>query len=164
MLNVACLNRVPFQEILSGEKRNEYRIRKRPDPRLEAVQPGEPLVFLERGSNRAIRCTVVQCERSNPHDPRDKPDDFENYCYDIEISEDVELFSAPGAPHLQGWSRRASLGSRKTAPVAAPAPASKIAAAASKQATPAKKRRGVTPAFAAEESAQEIRETRKHRG
>jgi len=107
MLNVACLNPIGFREILSGEKRNEYRIRKRPDPRLEAVQPGEQLIFLERGSTRALECTVESCERFDPHD-EDAPD-AEEYCYDIEIAETVRLISAPGVKHLQGWSRRESL-------------------------------------------------------
>jgi hypothetical protein len=109
MLNVACLNKAPFREILSGEKRNEYRIRKRPDPRLEAVQPGERLVFLERGTDRALECSVVGVERFDPHDPNDPDGDYDNYCYDIQIAEDVSLFAAPRARHLQGWSRRESL-------------------------------------------------------
>jgi len=108
MLNVACLNKVPFGEILSGEKRNEYRIRKRPDPRLEAVRRGEALIFLERGSDRAIQCTVVDCQRFDPHDPDDPDGDYDNYCYDIAFR-NVKLFSAPGVRHLQGWSRREGL-------------------------------------------------------
>ena len=107
MLNIACLNKAPFAEILSGEKRNEYRIRQRPDPRLEAIQPGERLVFLERGTDRALECTVVGCERFDPHD--DPDGDYDNYCYDIELSEKVKLVSAPGVRHLQGWSRRETL-------------------------------------------------------
>jgi hypothetical protein len=108
MLNVACLNRAPFREILSGEKRNEYRIRKRPDPRLEAVHPGERLIFLERGSDRALECTVSGCQRFDPHDPTDPDGDYPEYCYDVAFT-GVRLIAAPGARHLQGWSRRDSL-------------------------------------------------------
>lgn len=108
MLNVACLNRAPFAEILSGAKRNEYRLRKRPDPRLEAVQRGETLIFLERGTERALKCTVSGCKRFDPHDPADPDGDFPDYCYDVAFHQ-VRLIAAPGARHLQGWSRREAL-------------------------------------------------------
>jgi len=104
MVNVACLNRQPFADILSGEKRNEFRLRQRIDPRLEAVRSGEEVVFLERGSDRALWCNVVDVVRFGPEDdPEWRPGD-PPYCYDIKIR-NVRLADAPGVRHLQGWNR-----------------------------------------------------------
>jgi len=98
MISVANLYPEHFARILSGAKRTERRLRKRPDARLEAIAPGETVYLLECGTDRAIRATVVTVLRF------DYPGE---HLYAIRISR-PELTSAH-IRKIQGWSRRASL-------------------------------------------------------
>lgn len=99
MISVANLDPVHFEHILSGAKRTERRLRKRLDPRLEAIAPGETLWLLECGTSRAIRATVVTVLR---FDHPDYP-----HLYAIRLAR-PELTTAT-VRKIQGWSRRASL-------------------------------------------------------
>jgi hypothetical protein len=100
MINIACLDREPFANILSGEKTTEYRTRKRCDPRLEAIQKGERLILLERGSVRGIKATVERKRRTKLKDGCIR--------YAI-VFVNPKQFDATGIRHLQGWTRREGL-------------------------------------------------------
>lgn len=100
MLNVACLDPRWFREIEAGRKRTEWRFRQRPDARLEAVERGEPIALLERGSDRCIRATVRAIMRFDYGDG--------SCLYAVRLL-NPRVTSAPGVRHLQGWVRRAAL-------------------------------------------------------
>ncbi len=98
MINVANLDSKSFAAILAGRKRTEWRYRRRPDARLEAVAIGEPIVLLEIGSERAIKATVRAVVRF----------DGSGYLYGIRLLK-PRLTSAPGVRKIQGWHRRERL-------------------------------------------------------
>jgi hypothetical protein len=58
VLNVCNLKPEYFAAIARGRKSTEWRWRRRPDARLEAVAIGEPIALLEIGSDRCLRATV----------------------------------------------------------------------------------------------------------
>ncbi len=96
MVNLACVDSGPFAAILAGRKRTEWRFRSRPDPRLEAIQIGEPIILYERGkSTRVIRAIVRATLRFDYHD---------GHVYAIRLA-DPQLGSDP-RPHPQGWLRQ----------------------------------------------------------
>lgn len=99
MTNIANLYPQHFSRILSGEKRTEWRARKRPDPRLEAVERGEPIVLLECGTSRAIRATVAGKLRFDY--------DGGGHVYGIRLGH-PELFICI-ARRVQGWRRIVNL-------------------------------------------------------
>ena len=99
LLNVANLKAEYFSRIVAGTKRTEWRWRKRPDARLEAITIGEPIALLEIGSDRCIRATVRATMRfSYPT----------GYLYAIRLLK-PRLTTAPGVRKVQGWHRRAKL-------------------------------------------------------
>lgn len=100
MLNVANLKPVYFEEFLSGRKRTEKRWRRRIDSRLESVEPGEPVILLEIGSDRAIEAIVRAKMRF------DYPDG--THLYSIRICNPVQVV-AVGVRKIQGWHRRERL-------------------------------------------------------
>jgi hypothetical protein len=63
MYNVACLNPKYFNQMADGSKTMEFRWRERPDPRLEKVVSGEPILLLDARSNRALLGRVVSIRR-----------------------------------------------------------------------------------------------------
>jgi hypothetical protein len=98
VINIACLYPQHFARILSGVKRTEWRKRKGPDSRLDAVKPGEELILLECRSTRTLRTRVTRIRRHR---------DLTGYVYAIQFSRPELTVST--LPHLQGWHRRASL-------------------------------------------------------
>lgn len=62
-MNIAGLYPQYFQAILDGSKNIEYRVRKRPDRRLDDIEPGEYVTFFECGSNRVMLCEIIATER-----------------------------------------------------------------------------------------------------
>ena len=98
MINVACLYPAPFASILAGTKRTEWRLRKRPDSRLEAIRPGELVRFHECRSTRLLTCIVRAVRRF------DRPT---GHLYAIRVS--APTLGHSTARHLQGWQRRAAL-------------------------------------------------------
>ena len=100
MINIANLKPEYFAEILAGRKRTEWRLRKRQDPRLDAIERGEPIILLEIGSTRAIRATVRAIMRFSYRSG--------NQLYAIRLLNPC-LMHAPGVRKIQGWSRRAKL-------------------------------------------------------
>jgi hypothetical protein len=106
LINIACLDREPFAQILAGQKTTEYRRRKRRDVRLEAVTSGERLVLLERGSKRGIKA-IVSGKRITKAG-------YGRFLYSISFR-DPKRFDATGIRHLQGWIRREKLSSLKSA-------------------------------------------------
>jgi hypothetical protein len=96
MYNIACLYPKYFAQMAEGTKEIEYRWRQRPDPRLERIEPGEPVLFLECRSERALLANIVSVERKYADG---------KYLYEIRISESRRLFSFP-MRRLQGWIRR----------------------------------------------------------
>ncbi len=99
MLNVANLKPEHFERILSGAKRTEWRWRRKPDARLEAVKDGELIALLETGSDRMISATVRRCIRFDYRD---------GCCYAVRLA-NVQLGRAPGIRKVQGWHRRPAL-------------------------------------------------------
>jgi hypothetical protein len=101
MLNVANLRSEPFEAILSGRKRTEWRWRRRADGRLDSIEPGEIVMFLEIGTDRAIAATVRAVMRF-------EYDGGYRYQYAIRICK-PRLLRAAGIRKLQGWHRRRTL-------------------------------------------------------
>lgn len=99
MINIACVDRRWFQEIVDGTKTVEYRIRKRVDPRFEAIRAGEKLFICEKGSQRVIEATIKYCLR------RTRPDFLIEYSVKFEFLTLCNL----NIRHLQGWIRCKSL-------------------------------------------------------
>jgi hypothetical protein len=60
MTNVACLYPRHFAKIVAGRKQTERRLRKRIDSRLESIQAGERILFLECRTQRAIEASAVR--------------------------------------------------------------------------------------------------------
>lgn len=57
--HVANLYEDPFAAVASGRKVFEYRERKRPDPVIELLEPGTPILFRECGSERGLLCRCL---------------------------------------------------------------------------------------------------------
>jgi hypothetical protein len=91
---------VYFRAIFDGLKRTEWRFRRRVDPRLEAIEIGEPIVLLEIGSDRAIKAKVRAIIRFDYLDG--------GHLYAIRLA-NPRLSTAPGVRKVQGWHRRRSL-------------------------------------------------------
>ena len=100
LLNIANLYPQYFDAFLQGRKNTEWRERKRIDPTLEKINPGERVVLYECGSNRAIAATVVWVRRF------DSPTHATcSHLYAIRLKK-IGLF-AVAVRKLQGWHRRA---------------------------------------------------------
>jgi hypothetical protein len=59
MYNVGCLDSNEFNQIANGSKTNVLLRYQQPDPQLESVVPGEPILFLETHSDRALISRVI---------------------------------------------------------------------------------------------------------
>jgi hypothetical protein len=59
MINVACIEKAWFKEVLDGTKTKQYGIRKRKDSRLENIRIGELLYLCEKGSQRVALCRIL---------------------------------------------------------------------------------------------------------
>jgi hypothetical protein len=99
MICVACLDKQWFAAMLDGIKHVEWRERKRPDPRIANAVSGERVVFLERGTTRAI-IREIELVESVESDGK--------ILYAINLKPSVRLFQTR-AVHLQGWHRRERL-------------------------------------------------------
>ena len=96
-MNICCLYPRYFEAIKNGEKHIEYRFRKKYDPRLDAIEPGEYIVFLECGSKRAIGCQIIATERVHHMGHRIE--------YRLHLSRNRKLMVNSELPHLQGFRR-----------------------------------------------------------
>jgi hypothetical protein len=84
-----------------GSQTKEFRRRRRPDPRLEKVVPGEPILFLEKRSDRALLSRVVSIRRIVVN--RDKSTSF--LIYVIRVSRNRRVIQIP-MRRMPGWFRR----------------------------------------------------------
>jgi hypothetical protein len=101
MYNVACLCPKYFNQMADGSKTMEFRWRQRPDPLLEKVVPGEPILFLEARSNRALLGQVVSIRRIVVN--RYKSTSF--LIYVIRLSRNRRVIQLP-MRRMPGWFRR----------------------------------------------------------
>jgi hypothetical protein len=99
MYNVACLYPKYFSQMADGSKTTEFRRRPRPDPQLEKVVPGEPILFLETQSNRALLSRVVSIRRI----PVNRSTSF--LIYVIRVSQNRRIIQIP-MKRTPGWVRR----------------------------------------------------------
>lgn len=101
VLNVANLKQQFFQAVADHRKDYEYRIRSKPDARLDAIRPGEPIALLECGSRRVILATITAFDRMYS---------VGEYVYQIRISRKRQLIETPiSLKKIQGWHRRQKL-------------------------------------------------------
>jgi hypothetical protein len=101
MYNVACLCPKYFKQMADGSNTKEFRWRQRPDPRLEKVVPGEPILFLESRTDRALLSRVVSIRRIVIN--RYKSTSF--LIYVIRISRNLRVIRVP-MRRVSGWFRR----------------------------------------------------------
>jgi hypothetical protein len=101
MYNVACLCPKYFNQMADGSNTKEFRWRQRPDPRLEKVVPGEPILFLETRTDRALLSRVVSIRRIVV--TRYKSTSF--LIYVIRISRNRRVIRVP-MRRVPGWVRR----------------------------------------------------------
>jgi len=100
MYNVASLDSNNFLQMADGSKTNELRQCRQPDLELESVVPGEPILFLDLQSERALLCRVLSVRRIAVNGP--KSEGF--LIYVIRISQNRRLIELP-ITRMPGWYR-----------------------------------------------------------
>ena len=96
-LNVCNVETCYFARIVGGLKQTEWRLRRKLDARLEAVEAGEPLLIRECGSDRCQRAVVVHKLRFAYANG--------NFVYAVRFRLEGLTFS-DNTQKLQGWNRR----------------------------------------------------------
>lgn len=101
MYNVACIDSNQFSQMADGYKTNEVRPYWRPDNQLERVVSGEPILFLEIGSNRALLSRILSIRRIAVH----RPTSPTFIIYVIRISQNRRVIELP-ITRTPGWFRQ----------------------------------------------------------
>ena len=100
MYNVASLDSSNFLQMADGSKTNELRQCQQPDLELESVVPGEPILFLDMQSERALLSRVLSVRRIAVSGPKSKG----FLIYVIRISQNRRLIELP-MTRMPGWCR-----------------------------------------------------------
>ena len=101
IINVANLKPEFFNAFLNGTKDHEYRERKRINSTLEKITPGETVLMLEIGSNRAFTAIIsftlrYHCQSND------------TYVYGFTLI-DIKLIRLKNTIRkIQGWQRRST--------------------------------------------------------
>jgi hypothetical protein len=100
MFNVASLDSSDFLQMADWAKSNELRQCRQPDLELECVVPGEPILFLDMQSERALLSRVVSIRRIAVKGQKSKS----FLIYVIRISQNRRLIELP-MTRMPGWLR-----------------------------------------------------------